>query len=87
MLDTSQWISSMSRNLKIKSIREGKNPENCIDKVNSDEHSDKDNNKSNEIFVLEVLAEGTLDIEVMIPAYLKVTKQPWNTIYEVIDKD
>ena len=52
---------------------------------NYDEHTENNNDKSSEQFEMEVLAEVTIEKEVMIHDSLKLTKYLFKTTYEIIN--
>ena len=55
--------------------------------ANSAEDIDNKNIEFNNNVEMEVISEGTLNKEVVVPDEEIVTKQSWKKIYEVIDED
>ena len=55
--------------------------------TNYAEYIHNKNIESNNNVEMEVIAEGTLNKEVVVPDEEIVTKQSWKTIYKVIDED
>ena len=74
--------------LKKSAIRESnKDCKPATDTVNVTEDIDNKNDESSENCEMEVIYEGTIDKEVMVPEKLRVTKQSQKTTHKIIAED